>query len=293
MKITFLGTGTSVGVPAIGCNCRTCRSTDPHDKRLRCSALVETGQTRLLIDAGPDFRQQMLAQPFRRIDAVLLTHIHYDHVGGLDDLRPFCQFGEINVYADNITADGLMKTVPYCFAENRYPGVPAIQLHRLAPHQPIVVGDLTVTPFTVWHGRLPITAYSIKETPSPNNNLSPSLSQGEGASLFPLEWSGGVLPTLIYITDMKTIDEEESAFVHEAFTSGQPSSSLLVVNALRFEGVHYSHQLVPDAIEFARRVEAPRTLLVHSCHDIGLHAEVNAQLPPDIQLAYDGQVVTL
>ena len=103
MKLTFLGTGTSVGVPAIGCTCRTCLSTDPHDKRLRCSALVETEHTRILIDTGPDFRQQMLTQPFRKINAVLLTHIHYDHAGGIDDLRPFCQFGEVNVYADDIT----------------------------------------------------------------------------------------------------------------------------------------------------------------------------------------------
>ena len=267
MKITFLGTGTSVGVPAIGCTCRTCQSTDPHDKRLRCSALVETEHTRLLIDTGPDFRQQMLTQPFRKIHAVLLTHIHYDHVGGIDDLRPFCQFGEINIYADRKTADGLMKTVPYCFAENRYPGVPAIQLHVVTPFQPFVVNELTVTPFTVWHGKMPITAYRIEEQDG---------------------------PALVYITDMKTIGDVEEAFVKDTFTVPSGSGErFLVVNALRFGKEHYSHQLVPDAIGFVRRVGAPRTLLIHSCHDIGRHAEVNAQLPSDIQLAYDGQVVVL
>ena len=118
-----------MGVPAIGCTCKVCQSKDPHDKRLRASAMVETERTRILIDPGPDFRQQMLGQSFRKIDAVLVTHIHYDHVGGLDDIRPFCQFGEVNVYADEITSRALMNTVPYCFAENRYPGAPKINLH--------------------------------------------------------------------------------------------------------------------------------------------------------------------
>lgn len=259
MKLSFLGTGTSVGVPVIGCTCDTCRSNDPHDRRLRCSALVETDTTRILIDTGPDFREQMLTQPFRKIDAVLLTHIHYDHVGGIDDLRPFCQFGEVNVYADGLTANGLMATVPYCFAEHRYPGAPAIRLHRLTPHRPFRINELEIIPFTVWHGKMPITAYRI-----------------QGSS------------TLVYITDMKTIDDEDVDVI-----TTPHSPDLLVVNALRFEGVHHSHQLVDDAIDFARHVKAPQTYLIHSCHDIGRHDEANAKLPPDIRLAYDGQVVEL
>ena len=253
MTLTFLGTGTSVGVPAIGCTCPTCLSTDPHDKRLRCSALVETQDARILIDTGPDFRQQMLTQPFRKIDAVLLTHIHYDHVGGIDDLRPFCQFGEVNVYADNHTANALMQTVPYCFAEHRYPGAPKINLHVIKHHTPLIINSQSIIPFWVMHGQLPITAYRIGQ--------------------------------MAYITDMKTIGESELCYLENLDT--------LVVNALRYTPVHHSHQNVDDAVNFARKVGARQTWFIHSCHDIGLHKKVNSQLPPDIQLAFDGQVVQI
>lgn len=242
-----------MGVPAIGCQCPVCQSTDPHDKRLRCSALIETPQTRILIDVGPDFRQQILPQEFRKIDAVLLTHIHFDHVGGLDDLRPFCQFGEVNIYADEITSRGLMQTVPYCFEENRYPGAPKINLHTLTPHTPLRINELEIVPFTVMHGKLPIMGYS--------------------------------LSSLVYITDMKTIADEEFEYVRGAKT--------LVVNALRYEPEHHSHQSVDDAVAFARRVGAERTFLVHACHDIGFHSEVNKKLPADIQLAFDGQIINI
>ena len=250
MRLTFLGTGTSCGVPTIGCDCRVCRSENPKDKRLRCSALVETGQTRLLIDCGPDFRQQMMAQPFRRIDGILITHAHYDHMGGMDDVRPYCQFGEINVYADPIARKGLLEMLPYCFAENRYPGVPAIQLHEVHKHEPFTIGDISIMPIEVMHGRLPILGY----------RMGP----------------------LTYITDMKTIADGELEYIK--------GTEVLVVNALRQEP-HHSHQTVAEAVSFARRVGARRTLLIHSSHHIGLHDEVNASLPSDIQLAYDGQVV--
>ena len=251
MKLTFLGTGTSCGVPVIGCQCEVCQSTDPKDQRTRCSALVESEQTRLLIDCGPDFRQQILPQPFRRIDGILITHAHYDHMGGMDDIRPYCQFGEINVYADPTARQSLLQMLPYCFAEHRYPGVPAIGLHEILPHEPFRIGDLDIMPFVVMHGLLPILGYRIGK--------------------------------LAYITDMKTIDDGEMPYLE--------GTELLVVNALRFDKPHHAHQLVDDAVKFARRVGAKQTWLIHSCHDIGRHEEVNRQLPDDIQMAFDGQTV--
>ena len=252
MKLTFLGTGTSCGVPTIGCQCYTCSSTDPHDKRLRCSALVETATTRLLIDCGPDFRQQIMPLPFRKIDGILITHAHYDHMGGMDDIRPYCQFGEINVYADPIARQGMLQMLPYCFAEHRYPGVPAIQLHEIHPHLPFRIGDLEILPFQVMHHDLPILGYRIG--------------------------------SLAYITDMKTIAEEEIPYIEGCDT--------LVVNALR-QKPHHSHQTLDDAVVFASRIGARQTWLIHFSHDIGRHAEVNDSLPANIQLAYDGQVVDL
>ena len=253
MKLTFLGTGTSCGVPVIGCQCKVCQSADPKDKRTRCSALVETDSTRILIDCGPDFRQQILPQPFRKIDGILITHSHYDHMGGMDDIRPYCQFGAINVYADTLAKQSMLEMLPYCFAENRYPGVPAIGLHEIFPHQPLQIGNLEVMPIQVMHGKLPILGFRI-------GNLT-------------------------YITDMKTIDDGELKYIE--------GTELLVVNALRFDKPHHSHQLIDDAIAFARKVGAKRTLIIHVCHDVGLHQDVNKILPDGIDLAYDGQEIYL
>ena len=252
MRLTFLGTGTSCGVPTIGCRCYTCTSKDPHDKRLRCSALVETETTRVLIDCGPDFRQQIMEQPFRKIDGILITHAHYDHMGGMDDIRPYCQFGEINVYADPVARKGLLQMLPYCFEEHRYPGVPAIQLHEIHKHIPFQIGDLEILPIEVMHHDLSILGYRIGK--------------------------------LAYITDMKTIDEGELDYLQDIDT--------LIVNALR-EKPHHSHQTLAEAVDFAKRIGARQTWLIHSSHDIGRHEEVNASLPSDIQMAYDGQVIEI
>ena len=251
MRLTFLGTGTSGGVPSIGCHCPVCSSSDPHDRRLRCSALVETEEARVLIDCGPDFRQQILPFDFKPFDAVLLTHIHYDHVAGIDDLRPFCTFGPVNIHADASTAEALHHTMPYCFAEHLYPGVPLLSLHVAEPHVPISVGDLEIVPFVVMHGRRPILAFRIGR--------------------------------LAYITDMKTIDDGELKYLKGVDT--------LVVNALRVEKEHHSHQLLADAVAFAQKVGARRGYFTHFSHGIGFHAVTDATLPDGFHLAYDGQTI--
>ena len=252
MKLTFLGTGTSQGQPMIGCSCDVCTSTNPRDRRLRASALLETESTRLLIDCGPDFRQQILPQPFRRIDGLLLTHHHFDHIGGIDDLRPYCKLGDIDIYGNSMTLKGVKTLFPYCFVDNLYPGVPTLSLHEIHAGTPLRIGDIPILPIEVMHGKLPILGYSFG--------------------------------TLAYITDMKTIDPlqlEQLLGVR-----------YLIINALRFEREHHSHQLVQEAIDIARHIGAERTWLIHSCHHIGLHDDVNRQLPPDIQLAYDGEVIS-
>jgi phosphoribosyl 1,2-cyclic phosphate phosphodiesterase len=248
MKLTFLGTGTSAGVPVLGCQCAVCKSTDARDQRFRTAALLESEKSRILIDCGPDIRQQLMPLPFVPFDGVLLTHIHYDHVGGLDDLRGYCVFGDINVYADERTAEGLKTTMPYCFTEHLYPGVPKLNLHMITPHMPLHIGDVEVMPIQVMHGKLPILGYRFGK--------------------------------MAYITDMKTIDDAEMAYLQGV--------EVLVVNALRFDKPHHSHQLVDDAIAFAQRVGAKKTYLVHVTHEIGFHDDANSRLPEGFEFPYDG-----
>ena len=157
-RILFLGTGTSTGVPQIGCRCEVCRSADAHDRRLRTSALLETGGRRLLMDCGPDFRQQMLAHGITWLSAVLLTHEHYDHVGGMDDLRPF---GDMDVYAEGRVLEAVRRVMPYCFAPHPYPGVPRIELHEVRPYEAFDVQGLRVMPVRLMHACLPILGYRI------------------------------------------------------------------------------------------------------------------------------------
>lgn len=251
MRLTFLGTGTSFGVPVIGCPCKVCKSTDPHDNRLRASVLVETESTRILVDCGPDFRQQALRHPFAELDAVLLTHSHYDHVAGIDDLRVYTYGRNLHVYAQPGVAQTLHRTIPYCFAEHLYPGVPTFQLVEIEKHQPLQIGDIEVVPVEVYHGKLPIMGYRFGR--------------------------------MAYITDMKYMEEAELPYLAGVDT--------LVVNALRFDNPHHSHQLVDDAIAFARRIGARRTYFTHCTHEIGYHDEANARLPEGFQFAYDGMQI--
>lgn len=193
MKIRILGSGTSTGVPQVGCHCPVCTSTDPRDSRLRTSALVETDDARILLDCGPDFRAQTLTLPFKRIDGVLVTHEHYDHVGGLDDLRPFCLFGEIPIYAEPYVARGLCSRMPYCFVDHSYPGVPNIPLKEIIPGEAFKINQTEVIPLRVMHGKLPIVGYRVGR--------------------------------MAYITDMLTMPEESYKLLEGV--------EVLLVNALR------------------------------------------------------------
>lgn len=248
MKLRFLGTGTSNGVPVLGCNCDVCKSTDKHDKRFRTSALLETNDTRILIDCGPDARMQLLQVPFKAIDGVLITHIHYDHVAGLDDLRPFCMLNDIDVYANENTARDLKHNMPYCFTEHLYPGVPRINLHTIYSGKSFDIGDINVLPIEVFHGKLPILAYRFGK--------------------------------LAYITDMKYIGDNEKKMLEGIET--------LVINGLRWEKEHHSHILINEAIEFSESLGAKKTYIVHVTHEIGLHKEAQKRLPPNVFFAYDG-----
>lgn len=262
MKLTFLGTGTSSGVPVIGCHCAVCESRDPRDRRYRTSALLETATTRILIDCGPDFREQILSMPFRKFDGVLLTHAHYDHVGGLDDLRPFCKFGDVQIYGNARTVHTVEHNFPYCFAEHPYPNTPKFNMHVIRPHERFSIGDVDVMPIEVVH-----------DNPPAESGRKPLLNLGYRFG------------SLAYITDMKTIADTELPYLDGVGT--------LVVNALRWDKPHHSHQLVADAIAFSRRIGAKRTFIIHMTHQIGLHEDCNRRLPEGFELAYDGEEIEL
>ena len=258
MKITILGSGTSTGVPEIGCTCPVCSSLDPHDKRLRCSGLVDVDGVRILIDCGPDFREQMLRlNDFKPIDAVLVTHEHYDHVGGLDDLRPYCRFKDVPVYAEDYMAQRLRERIPYCFAESLYPGVPRITLNEITPGIPFLVTNtegrqVEVLPIRVMHGKLPILGYRIGK--------------------------------MAWITDMLTMPDEEY--------DNLQGLDVLVMNALRPQP-HKTHQSISEALENVNRLAPRQTFFVHMSHQAGFHAEAESKLPLGVQYAFDGMEIMI
>ncbi len=248
MTITFLGTGTSQGIPVIGSEHPVCLSKDPKDKRLRVSVLISWKDFNYVIDCGPDFRQQMLTNPIEKLDGILFTHEHADHTAGIDDIRPFFfRQGDIPVYAHNRVITSLKKRFDYIFAdENRYPGAPAVQVVPVEKDRPFELGDIEIIPIEAYHNRLQVFGYRFGE--------------------------------FVYLTDVKRVEEDQLKKIKGA--------KVLVVNALRKEP-HHSHFNLEEAIEFAQEVGADKTYFTHISHVMGFHEEVEKELPKNIHLAYD------
>jgi len=251
LKITFLGTGTSSGVPLIGCDCAVCTSADPKDNRLRSSILVESATTTLVVDTGPDFRYQMLREKVKKLDAVVFTHPHRDHMAGLDDVRAynFFQKKHIDIFADSLTEEAIRRDFYYAFADTKYPGIPELNLITISD-QPFVVGDIPVIPIKVWHMKMPVLGF----------RFGP----------------------FTYITDANRIEELEKDKIR--------GSEILVLNALRKQQ-HISHFTLGEAVDMVQELRVPLAYFTHMSHQIGLHADIEAELPDTIHLAWDGLVL--
>jgi phosphoribosyl 1,2-cyclic phosphate phosphodiesterase len=254
MQLTFLGTGTSMGIPVIGCECAVCRSPDPHNKRLRTSALLEANGCKILFDAGPDLRQQALAVGLNRLDAVLVTHAHADHIAGLDDLRPlnFAQQAAIPLYGNARTLAVIREKFDYAFVNTSEGSTrPALELMAIDGMETFTIGSLPIIPLEIQHGSWTITGFRIGR--------------------------------LGYVTDANAIPPGSLACLH--------GLDVLVLNALRIEP-HPTHFSLAQALEIIAELRPRRALLVHMTHDMD-HAAINASLPAHVRLAYDGQVVEI
>ena len=253
IKITFLGTGTSSGVPMIGCDCPICTSKDPKDNRLRSSILVNTPGFTFVIDTTPDFRYQMLRTKTKRLDAVIFTHAHKDHIGGLDDVRAFNYLMQkpMNVYASARTNEALKKDFYYAFGENKYPGVPDLMLHTIDENS-FTIGNTLLEPIKVWHHKMEVYGFRFND--------------------------------FTYITDANRIDEDQKKKII--------GSKVLVLNALRREP-HISHYTLNEAIHLAEELQIPEVYFTHISHQLGLHEDVEAEMPDHIHLAYDGLEINL
>jgi phosphoribosyl 1,2-cyclic phosphate phosphodiesterase len=251
LKITFLGTGTSSGVPMIACSCPVCCSEDPRDNRFRSSILVESDTTTIVVDTTPDFRLQMLRESVKKLDAVLFTHPHKDHIAGLDDVKAYNYFQQqpMMVYANELTQTALRREFAYVFAEQKYPGIPDISLHEM-PEETFLIGDIPVTPIKVWHLKMPVLGFRFG--------------------------------TFTYITDANRIEDAEKEKIK--------GSTAMVLNALRHEK-HISHFNLQEAIDLVHELKVPQAYFTHISHQLGKHADVSATLPQGIELAYDRQQV--
>jgi phosphoribosyl 1,2-cyclic phosphate phosphodiesterase len=249
VKVTFLGTGTSQGIPFIGCPCPVCTSANIKDNRLRSAILIQTSDASIVIDSGPDFRYQMLREKVNRLDAIVFTHGHKDHIAGLDDIRPYNFFTHkpVAIYATDETQDALKREYSYIFNSPSYPGIPQIDMHTISGDKPFTVCGLTFTPIRVLHYKMEVLGFRIGD--------------------------------FTYITDANYIAPDEMEKIK--------GSKSLVLNALRHEK-HISHFTLNEAVEMAELLGADDTYFTHISHQLGLHDVVDSDLPPGMHLAYDG-----
>ena len=249
-QITFLGTGTSQGVPVIACKCKVCQSIDPKNKRLRCSVLISTSDENYVIDSGPDFRQQMLRENVDTLSGVLFTHEHKDHLAGLDDVRAFnfIEKRDMQVYCTEAVEDALRREFHYVFNNHHYPGIPKVNLNRIGKESPIKLNnDLVITPIEVMHYKMPVLAFRLGD--------------------------------FTYITDAKTVSAEERLKIK--------GTKILIVNALR-EQEHISHFNLEEALTFIKEMNPERAYLTHISHLFGKHEDIERRLPDNVFVAYDG-----
>lgn len=253
LTITILGSGTSTGVPLIGCNCEVCTSTDPRDNRLRTSIKIQSEQTAVVIDTTPDFRYQMLRTHTTQLDAVVFTHPHRDHYAGLDDIRPFNFHSNkcMHIYANDITQVAIKRDFYYAFESNKDEGLPEMMLHTIS-QAPFLVGELTFIPIQVMHRELPVLGYRIGD--------------------------------FSYITDVNYISEQEKEKIK--------GSKVLILSALRPQP-HPTHFTLKESIALATELNIPQVYFTHFSHQIGLHAQQEPLLPSFIKMAYDGLVITV
>jgi phosphoribosyl 1,2-cyclic phosphate phosphodiesterase len=248
ITVTFLGTGTSSGVPMIGCSCHVCTSSDPRDKRLRSSILVQSEKTTIVVDTTPDFRYQMLREKVMHVDALLFTHPHKDHVAGMDDIRAYNYFAgkPMEIYANEMTERALRQEFPYVFASASYPGIPKVDI-KIIDISKFMIGDIPVEPVLVWHLKMPVYGFRFGK--------------------------------FTYITDANRIDDVEKQKVIGCDT--------LVLNALRKEK-HISHFTLDEAIQLSQQLKPRETYLTHLSHQMGRHEEISRELPDGVYLAEDG-----